>query len=120
MSDTKTSLSELQKLIADFIKDREWNQFHTPKNLSMKLAIEAAELMEKFTWIDSQESYKELETNRQEIEDEFADVLIVALAFANQCNIDISSAIKHKLEEVKQKYPVDKVKGKHYKYTQYK
>ncbi len=120
MSDTKTSLSELKKLVENFTEERDWGQFHTPKNCSMKIAIEAAELMEKFTWIESKDSYKELESNRKEIEEEFADVLIVALVFANQCNIDISSAIKHKLEEVKQKYPVEKVKGKHYKYTQYK
>lgn len=117
---SQKSLSELQKIVAEFIKEREWNAFHTPKNLSMKIAIEAAELMEKFTWIESKDSYNELDTNRQEIEDEFADVLIVALAFANQCNINISSAITSKLEEVKQKYPVEKVKGKHYKYTHYK
>ena len=118
-SDAETSLSELKNLAADFIKEREWGPHHTPKNCSMKIAQEAAELMELFTWIGSQESYEELESNRQAIENELADMLFVAFVFANQCNIDISSAIKHKLQEVKQKYPVEKVKGKHYKYTHY-
>jgi NTP pyrophosphatase (non-canonical NTP hydrolase) len=119
MNDSKTTLIDLKALIEAFVSEREWQSFHTPKNLSMAIAAEAAELMEKFLWIDSQASYDELETNRQEIEDELADVLIVCLCFANRTNIDIAKAIASKLEEVKAKYPVDKVKGKYHKYTTY-
>lgn len=118
--DSKTTLQELKNPVADFIKERDWNQFHFPKNLSMAIALEAAELMEKFTWIEAKASDDELKEHRQEIEQELADIVILSLAFANRCNIDVSSAVMHKIEEIKKKYPVEKVKGKYLKYTQYK
>ena len=117
MDDTRTTLAELKKMVQEFVSERTWEQFHTPKNLSIKLAVEAAELMEKFEWLDNQESYDELDKERQEIEHELADVLVVALCFANVAHIDVSKAIERKLALNKEKYPVEKSKGKRVKYT---
>lgn len=115
--DTTTTLQDLKKIAKEFIKEREWEQFHTPKDLSMKLSIEAAELMEKFVWISSQASFTELDKNREEIEDEMGDVFMCLVHFCNAANIDMASAFLKKLDKVKQKYPIEKSKGKHTKYT---
>src|SRR5581483_8277219 len=110
MNDMTTTVEQLKAQVAKVIAEREWNQFHSPKNLSMAIAAEAAELMEKFLWLDSPASFDELATNRQEIEDELADVLIAVIAFANAANIEVSSALKHKLAITAAKYPIDKAK----------
>jgi NTP pyrophosphatase (non-canonical NTP hydrolase) len=111
-NDTNTTLEQLRTQMAEFVKAREWNQFHTAKNLSMYVAVEAAELMEKFLWITTQEeAAKLLETNRQAIEEEVADVLAVLMAFANTCNIDITKAFIDKMAKNAKKYPVDLSKG---------
>ena len=112
MNDTKTTINDLKQKVRAFIDERDWNQFHSPKNLSMGISVEASELMEKFLWIESEESRELVETKRQEIENELADIIIVSLAFANQCNIDISKAVTHKIEEIKGKYPVAKTQRK--------
>lgn len=117
-SDAHTTLQDLKGIVAAFVKERDWQQFHTPKNLSTDISIEAAELMEKFVWDEGQDSYKTLDAKRQEVEDEFSDVLLALLCFANACEIDINSAFRHKLAEVKAKYPVDKAKGLKVKYTE--
>lgn len=119
MTDEKQTLQQLKDTAAEFVRERDWNQFHSPKNLSMDIAIEAAELMEKFLWLDTQESRDELEKNRQEIEEEFADTLFALLCFANEAKIDMTRAFQHKISLVGQKYPVDEVKGRREKYTHY-
>ena len=91
MDDT-TTIAQLKNAIGAVVKEREWQQFHTPKNLSMNLAVEASELMEKFVWLNPAESIAELTHNRQEIEDELADILMNVLCFANAANIDLSNA----------------------------
>ena len=120
MEDSKKTIQELKDIAAQFIKERDWNQYHSPKNLSMNISIEAAELMEKFLWLTTQESIEEIDKNRQEISDELADVLFGVLCFADVAKIDLSQAFEHKLAEAAKKYPVEKVKGKHEKYTHYK
>jgi NTP pyrophosphatase (non-canonical NTP hydrolase) len=120
MADSKKTVQELKDIASQFIKERDWVQYHSPKNLSMNISIEAAELMEKFLWITTQESIQEVDKNRQEIADELADVLFGVLCFADVTNIDLSQAFEHKLAEAAKKYPIDKVKGKHEKYTHYK
>ncbi len=117
MSDTITTLQQLKDKVAAFVREREWEQFHSPKNLSMAIAIEAGELMEKFLWIEGDKVYKELDSNRTEIEEEFADIIIALLAFCNACNIDVSKAFEHKLALICEKYPVEKAKGRYLKYT---
>ncbi len=117
MNDTSTTIAQLKAMMDTFVKERDWGQFHSPKNLSMNLAVEAAELMEKFLWVESAASYKELERNRQEVEDELADVLLSLLCLCNAANIDLSAAFKHKLAQTARKYPVEKAKGKPTKYN---
>ena len=117
MNDASTKIQELKDQMAAFVRERDWNQFHSPKNISMKLAIEAAELMEKFVWLDTQQSHDEIVHNRQEIEDELADVFILVLTFCNVTGIDVSNAMRNKLVQMNDKYPVEKAKGKATKYT---
>ena len=118
--DNKTTIKELKSLVATFVKERDWSQFHSPKNLSMDIAVEAAELMEKFLWIESKDSLDEYCKNKEEVEDELADIFIALLCFVNSCDIDLSKAFHKKLSETSKKYPVELVKGRHYKYTHYK
>src|SRR5437868_8851018 len=99
MSDQTTTLSDLRNLVRDFVEERDWRQFHSPKNLSMSLAIEAAELMEHFQWIETAES--RLVSNDPakltEVRDELADVLCYLLAIANELGIDLSEAMRDKM-----------------------
>ena len=99
-NDSTTTLQDLKKIAQKFRDERDWQQFHSPKNLSMKISIEAAELMEKFVWLSTEASFQEIENNRQEIEDEMADVFICLVHFCNAANIDMSSAFLNKLKEV--------------------
>src|SRR5579863_6514222 len=82
MNDVHTTLQQLKKRHADFVTARDWNQFHIPKNLSMALAIEAAELMEKFQWVDNAQSWNVVDAERDSVEHELADVLCYVVAFA--------------------------------------
>lgn len=118
MKDQITTLQELKTTVKNFVDERDWAQFHAPKNLAMCIAIEAAELMEKFQWMTTQASHDETDSNRDEIEQELADVIISALCFANITGIDISDAVDRKLKHNAQKYPIEKAKGKYTKYTQ--
>ena len=86
--------------LRDFAEQRDWDQFHSPKNLSMDISVEASELMEKFLWMDVAASYDEVKTNAQEIRHELADVVIAAFLFAEVANIDISDAVHEKIAEI--------------------
>lgn len=110
MNDTATCIQQLKNLVADFVRARNWEQFHTPKNLAMSIAIEAAELMEIFQW--QQENSAEPEDARR-IEEELADVVIYSLTMANRMNIDLSSVIADKIEKNSHKYPQDRYYGKY-------
>ena len=104
---------ETIKEILDFINDRDWDQFHSPSNLAKSISIEAGELLECFQWSD--EDY-----DLDEVKDELADVLVYCIDLANKLNLDIDEIIMAKMQKNKEKYPVDKVKGKSKKYTEYK
>ncbi len=119
MNDSKQTIQEIKDLVNQFVSEREWQQFHSPKNLSMAIAIEAAELMEPFRFVTSEESLEILERDKEQISTEIADVLIATIAFCNLHNIDISKAIIKKLESLRQKYPLDKAKGSNKKYHHY-
>lgn len=118
MVDSITTVESLKNDVKKFIEDREWQQFHSPKNLSMAIVSEATELMDLFLWCDSAASYQELEKRRQDVEDEVADIAFAVLSFCIQHNIDLSKAIAHKQIEKERKYPVEKCKGKWTKYTE--
>lgn len=110
MSDEFTKVKELRDLVNAFVEDRNWRQFHTPKNLSMSVAIEAAELMELFQWSDSAVSGKE---HLVRVQEELADVIIYCLAMANIMEIDISQAVREKIVVNASKYPVEQYKGRY-------
>jgi|SRR5581483_5548974 len=117
MADKIITMQQLKDIANKFIDERDWKQFHSPKNLSMDISIEANELMEKFLWLTTQESIEEIDKNKQEISDELADVLFGVLCFANVTGIDLSGAFQHKIAEAAKKYPVEKAKGRREKYT---
>ncbi len=113
-TDPQTTVAELRRLIDDFVDRRDWHQFHSPKNLSMSLAIEAAELMEHFQWLSADESRKlaEKPSRLAAVGEELADVLCYALAMANELGIDLSTAIRGKIAKNERKYPVEQYRGR--------
>jgi NTP pyrophosphatase (non-canonical NTP hydrolase) len=115
MSDATTTISELREIIRKFVDDRDWRQFHAPKNLAMALAIEAAELMEHFQWLDVDDS-RQLTGDREKlaaISEELADVIGYGLALANELNLDVSDSIRNKMVKNAQKYPADEFRGRY-------
>ncbi|MDF9834261.1 dCTP diphosphatase [Ereboglobus sp. PH5-5] len=121
LNDDRTTVAELKARILAFVHEREWEQFHAPKNLSMALAAEAGELMEHFLWAEagaSRDIAKNDPARRKKIEEELADVIIYALEFANATDIDVASAIESKMEANGKKYPVEKARGRSEKYTE--
>ena len=119
MTDVDTTVAELRKRVLAFVHERDWEQFHSPKNLSMALAAESGELMEHFLWSESQASLAVARDpkKRRAIEDEIADVVIYSLEFANICGIDLAAAIENKMAANAKKYPVEKARGRADKYT---
>jgi NTP pyrophosphatase (non-canonical NTP hydrolase) len=115
MSDSSTTLGELRKLVAEFVAKRDWEQFHSPKNLSMSLAIEAAELMEHFQWLSLDESrgIANAPEKLAPVADELADVICYALALANELNIDLSEAVRAKMVKNERKYPAEEFRGRY-------
>jgi len=117
---SKISLKKIKEKIKQFVKERDWEQYHSPKNLSMSVAIEAAELMEHFQWLTTEQS-KELLKNkkkRSEIQDELADIAIFIFDFCNIFNINLERIIMVKLRKNRKKYPIKLSKGKSNKYTE--
>ena len=112
--DKETTLQELKDIILKFKEDRDWGQFHDPKNLAEAISIEAAELLENFLWKDINGSKK----INEDVEDELADVVIQCINFALAADIDIAGAVKKKIEKNAKKYPIDKAKGNAQKYTE--
>jgi NTP pyrophosphatase (non-canonical NTP hydrolase) len=120
LTDSQTTLADLKQRILAFARERDWEQFHAPKNLSMALAAEAGELMEHFLWATPEASRTVVNdgTKRRRIEEELADVVIYALEFANIAGIDVAAAIESKMAANAAKYPVEKAKGRSDKYTE--
>lgn len=114
MSDDSTSVAELRQWIRDFVHERDWEQFHDPKNLAMAIAIEAAELMEHFQWLrtDQLSSIRNDPKAMAPIREELADITAFVLSFANALDIDLSTAVKEKIAKNELKYPADKFRGK--------
>ncbi len=113
MSDSSTTVAELRALLARFVADREWERFHDPKNLAIAISVEAAELMEHFQWVRSNQLAAVLENadKKAEIRDELADVACYVLAMANVLNFDLSDAIHAKMQKNAAKYPADEYRG---------
>lgn len=112
------TLSDLQQKIIAFRDARDWSQFHTPKDLAIGLSLEAGEVLEHFLWKTPEEIAEYLKTHKQEIADEMGDVLNYLLIMANDLGIDLADATDKKIDKNAAKYPVEKSKGKHTKYTE--
>ncbi len=113
MSDDRTTVEELKRLVDQFVGERDWHQFHTPKNLAMSLAIEAAELMEHFQWLGPDESRDVAQdaAEKAAVGEELADVVSYALALANALGLDVADALRAKMLKNAQKYPRDAARG---------
>jgi dCTP diphosphatase len=114
MSDQETTVAQLRQLVNDFVDRRDWHQFHSPKNLAMSMAIEAAELMEHFQWLSTEQSREVIREQEKlaEVGEELADVLCYALALANELGLDLSTAIQRKMAKNERKYPAEEYRGR--------
>jgi len=114
MSDQTTTVADLRKAVQAFVDERDWRQFHSPKNLSMAIAIEAAELMEHFQWIEAEASrdVQNSVDDMRQVREELADILCFALSFANALDIDVAGAVRDKLVKNAQKYPANRFRGR--------
>jgi NTP pyrophosphatase (non-canonical NTP hydrolase) len=112
-------IERLTKKIVEFRDRRNWKQFHNPKDLSLSLVLEATEVMEHFQWKSPEEIEKYVKENKKEIADELADVFYWVLLMSADLNIDIEKALDEKMKINDEKYPEDKAKGKHTKYTKF-
>ncbi len=115
MNDATTTVAQLRALLADFVAQREWQSYPDAKNLSASIAIEAAELMEHFQWVRSDELPALLQDRqvRAAIAEELADVLCYALSLANTLELDISAAVSAKVAKNARKYPVEQFRGRY-------
>jgi len=116
MAKTQETLEDLQSRIAAFVAERDWEQFHNPKNLAMSVAIEAAEVMEHFQWLTPEQASALPAATRDEVALECADVLLYLLRLCDKLDIDLSAAASRKLVLNAQKYPVEKARGRMTKY----
>lgn len=112
------SLADLQKAIRKFCDDRNWDQFHNGKDLSISLSLEASELLEHFQWKSEEEIVKHLEEQKPEVAAELADVFYWVLLIANKFDINLVDAFNAKMAKNELKYPVDKARDNHKKYTE--
>ena len=114
-----SELSELKEELRQFARERDWDQFHSPKNLAMALVAEAGELVEHFQWLTEEQSRAVSADKLAKIEHELADVLIYLVRLADKLGVDLSAAARTKMAINAAKYPADKVKGSAKKYSEY-
>ncbi|MGB5475125.1 MAG: nucleotide pyrophosphohydrolase [Gammaproteobacteria bacterium] len=111
------SLDQIKHTLRDFAAERDWDQFHSPKNLAMALIVEAAELVEHFQWLTEEQSQTLPPDKLTEVEQELADIQIYLIRLADKLGIDMEKAVNAKIELNAKKYPADKVRGKAAKYN---
>lgn len=116
---SRSGLESLANELERFAEDRDWQQFHTPKNLAMALTAEAGELLEIFQWLTPEQSQSLEKKKQEDLADELGDILIYLVRLASVTGIDLLQAAREKLEKNKQKYPATQVKGDPRKYTEY-
>jgi len=112
-------MKDLQKKLERFVAERDWEKFHTPKNLAMALSVEVAEVVEHFQWLEPEESIQLSIEKMEQVREELGDVLIYLVQLSEKLGIDLLRAAHDKVEKNDQKYPKERVKGKAAKYTQY-
>ena len=117
----EVSLEDLKLLLRTFSKERDWDKFHTPKNLALALVGEVGELAEIFQWEEAREAgLPEFSAEkRNHLGEELSDVLLYLIRLSDRCGIDLGTAVLKKMEKNRQKYPAELVKGKSSKYTSY-
>lgn len=113
-------LEQLRDIVRTFVAERDWDQFHTPKNLASALTVEAAELLEHFQWLQHGRADELGEKKLLEVRHEMADVLVYLVRLADKLDVDLFAAVQEKMVLNRAKYPADKVRGDARKYHEYK
>lgn len=116
---TRIDLTAITEDIVAFRDERDWKQFHNPKDLAVSLVLEASEVLEHFQWKSAAEMEEHLRIHKEDVADEMADTLYWILLMANDFDVDLVRALEKKMEKNRAKYPTDKAKGNHMKYNQY-
>ena len=120
MTPEKSSdLEVLRDLVREFVSERDWDQFHTPKNLATALAVEAAELLEHFQWLKTGAMDELPEAKREQVRHELADVLVYLIRLADKMDVNLHDAVIDKMKINREKYPAEKVRGDSRKYSEY-
>jgi len=112
-------MHDLIEKLRRFAEERDWEQFHTPKNLAMALSVEVAEIVEHFQWLTAKESRQLDQEKKAELKEEIGDVMIYLASLADKFDIDPIEAAKEKIEKNRKKYPAQRVRGKSLKYSDY-
>lgn len=115
-----TDFERIRKRVRQFVVERDWDQFHSPKNLSMALIVEAAEMVEHFQWLTEEQSCNLSPEKLAEVELELADIQIYLISLAEKLKLDLVAAVEKKLVLNAEKYPAEQVRGSSRKYTEYK
>lgn len=113
------SIDALRARVNQFVEERDWAQFHSPKNLAMAMIVEAAEVVEHFQWMTEDDSRQLDAATREKVGQELADTFVYLMRIAEVCGIDLIAATHAKIDLNAQKYPVEKCKGSNAKYTEY-
>jgi len=113
------SIDALRTRVNQFVEERDWAQFHSPKNLAMAMIVEAGEVVEHFQWMSAQESLNLNAEKKEQVGQELSDTFVYLLRIAEVCGIDLIEAANNKIDLNAKKYPVDKSKGSNAKYTEY-
>lgn len=114
-----TGLADLRAALREFARVRDWDRFHTPRNLAAALSVEAAELLEQFQWLTDAESEQLDASAREAVEHELADVLLYLVRLADRLDVDLLEAARRKMALNVLKYPVDRARGSRRKYTEF-
>lgn len=117
---SESDFDRIKRQVRQFVVERDWDQYHSPKNLSMALIVEAAELVEHFQWLTEEQSANLPPEKLAEVEQELADIQVYLISLANNLKLDLIAAVDKKLVLNAQKYPADKVRGSNKKYSEYK
>ena len=116
---SSSDLNTLKQCLREFAEVRDWDQFHSPKNLSMALSAEVAEIVEHFQWLTEEQSKNLPKDKLAEVETELADTLIYLIRLADKLDINLITAAQNKIDVNERKYPVEKARGSAEKYTEY-
>jgi NTP pyrophosphatase (non-canonical NTP hydrolase) len=117
--ESSKDIDKLKKLVEAFAVERDWEKFHTPKNLAMALSVEVSELTEIFQWLTPEQSCSLNDAKQSDVNDELADIFIYILRISSVMNIDLFSSVQNKIIKNSKKYPIELVKGSAKKYTEY-